>query len=119
MSIKILSSQVSDQIAAGEVVERPASVVKELIENALDAQATSIQVHIKEGGKSLIEVRDDGKGMTKEDAQKCILRHATSKIETIDDLFSLQSFGFRGEALAAISAVSKFTLVTKTKDHVV
>lgn len=114
MSIHILPSQISDQIAAGEVVERPASVVKELIENALDAEATHIEVRIEKGGTSLIEIRDDGSGMSREDATKCILRHATSKIQKIEDLFQIQSFGFRGEALAAIAAVSRLELITKT-----
>ncbi len=115
MPIKILPQKVADQIAAGEVVERPASVVKELVENALDARAENIDIYISDGGKSLIEVRDDGLGMTRSDAEKSVLRHATSKIETIDDLFSIRSFGFRGEALAAISAVSKFELITQTE----
>ncbi len=113
MSIKILPQSISDQIAAGEVVERPASVVKELVENSLDAGATNIEIRILDGGKKLIEVIDDGEGMSLEDAKKCVLRHATSKIIKIDDLFQIQSFGFRGEALAAISAVSKFELITK------
>ncbi len=113
MSIHILPSHISDQIAAGEVVERPASVVKELVENALDAGAKHIEVRIEQGGKKLIEVRDNGSGMDREDAAKCILRYATSKIQSIDDLFRIQSFGFRGEALAAICAVSRFELTTK------
>ena len=115
MTIHILSSKVADQIAAGEVVERPASVVKELVENALDAGAGNVDVYIGNGGRTLIEIRDDGRGMKRADAQKCVLRHATSKIQTINDLFSIQSFGFRGEALAAISAVSKFELITQTE----
>jgi DNA mismatch repair protein MutL len=119
MSILILPQKVADQIAAGEVVERPASVVKELVENSLDGRAENIDVYIGDGGKTLIEVRDDGLGMTREDAEKCVLRHATSKIQTIDDLFSIRSFGFRGEALAAISAVSKFELITQTEGDVV
>ena len=113
MKIHILPQEVADQIAAGEVVERPASVVKELMENAIDAEATQIDVFIKDGGKQLIEVRDNGNGMAPEDAQKCVLRHATSKISTIDDVFAIQSFGFRGEALAAISAISDFEVTTK------
>lgn len=114
--IHILPSELSDQIAAGEVVERPASVVKELTENSLDAGATQIEIHIKDGGKDLIKIVDNGSGMTPIDAEKCILRHATSKIQSIDDLFSVHSFGFRGEALAAISSVSEFELLTKTRD---
>ncbi|MCF7830982.1 DNA mismatch repair endonuclease MutL [Candidatus Gracilibacteria bacterium] len=113
MPIKILPQSISDQIAAGEVVERPASVVKELIENSLDAGASQLEIRILDGGKKIIEVMDDGQGMSLDDAKKCILRHATSKIDKIDDLFQIQSFGFRGEALAAISAVSKFNLITK------
>jgi len=113
MSIKILPEEIQNQIAAGEVVERPASIIKELIENAIDAGANFIQVKIDAGGKERIEVIDNGKGMSEEDAKKSTLRHATSKIETIDDIFSIQSYGFRGEALAAISSVSVFTLITK------
>ncbi len=116
MPIQILPPEISDQIAAGEVVERPSSVIKELVENAIDAGATNIEIYIERGGKKLIEVRDDGRGMSESDAEKCILRHATSKIQKIDDLFSIQSFGFRGEALAAISAVSNFELLTKVED---
>ncbi len=116
MKINILPTEIADQIAAGEVVERPASVIKELVENSVDAEAQNISIHIKNGGKDLIEVHDDGAGMTKVDAEKCVLRHATSKIKTIDDLFSIRSFGFRGEALAAISAVSDFEILTKTTD---
>ncbi len=114
MSIQVLPPKIADQIAAGEVVERPSSAVKELVENAIDAGAQNIEIFIKSGGKKHIEVRDDGRGMEKEDAKKCFLRHATSKIKHIDDLFSIQSFGFRGEALAALSAVSDFELLTKT-----
>ena len=113
-SIQLLPSCIADQIAAGEVVERPASVVKELVENSLDAGATSVSVKIEQGGKKLIEVEDNGSGMSREDGEMSLLRHATSKIHSIDDLFALQTFGFRGEALAAICAVSKFQLLTKT-----
>ncbi len=113
MSIKILSPEIANQIAAGEVVERPASVIKECVENSLDAGAKNIEIWIEDGGKKLIKIVDDGSGMSPEDAKKCHLRHATSKITKIDDLFTVQSFGFRGEALAAISAVSDFTLITK------
>ncbi len=116
MKIHILPHQIADKIAAGEVVERPASVVKECVENSLDANAVNIEVHIDRSGKKLIEIRDDGEGMSKEDAEKCILRHATSKITQIDDLFSISTFGFRGEALASIAAVSHFSLLTKTKN---
>lgn len=113
MSIQILPPEIQNQIAAGEVVERPASVVKECIENSIDAGATHIEIRIEEGGKHLIQITDNGSGMSPEDAEKSLLRHATSKIKSIDDLFSIQSYGFRGEALAAISSVSDFELVTK------
>ena len=116
MAIHILSPEIADQIAAGEVVERPASVIKELVENAVDAEAQNISIYIEQGGKSLIEIRDDGQGMTPEDAEKSILRHATSKIQSIDDIFAIRSFGFRGEALAAIASISRFRLLTKTKN---
>ena len=115
MKIKLLSPEVADQIAAGEVVERPASVVKELVENSLDSGATEIDIYIENGGIDLIRILDNGCGMSPEDAEKCTLRHATSKVRVIDDLFSVHTFGFRGEALAAISAVSKFQLITKTE----
>ncbi len=116
MVIQVLPSHVSDQIAAGEVVERPASVIKELVENSIDAGARNIEVRIEAGGKKTLEVIDDGIGMSPEDAEKCVLRHATSKIQIIDDLFAVQSFGFRGEALAAIAAVSRFELITRSKE---
>ncbi|HEY5714334.1 MAG TPA: DNA mismatch repair endonuclease MutL [Candidatus Gracilibacteria bacterium] len=113
--IQVLSPEIANQIAAGEVVERPASVVKELVENAIDAGATHIEVRIHGGGTELIQVADNGSGMSEDDAIKCFLRHATSKITSIEDLFSIQSFGFRGEALAAISSVSDFEIITKTQ----
>ena len=114
--IKILSADVSNKIAAGEVVERPASVVKELIENALDAGSTSIRVEIRAGGKRLIRVSDNGSGMEREDALLALERHATSKVSRIEDLESIQTFGFRGEALASIASVSQFELLTRTAD---
>ena len=114
--IRLLPEGLSNQIAAGEVVQRPASVVKELLENAIDAGATSIQLIVREGGKSLIQVIDNGRGMNRGDARMCFERHATSKISTSDDLFRIRTKGFRGEALAAISSVSQVELKTKTKD---
>ena len=114
--IKILSADVANKIAAGEVVERPASVVKELIENAIDAESTSIRVEIRAGGKRLIRVSDNGIGMEREDALLALERHATSKVGRIEDLESIQTFGFRGEALASIASVSQFELLTRTAD---
>jgi DNA mismatch repair protein MutL len=110
--VRVLSPEVAHRIAAGEVIERPASAVKELIENSLDAGATRIEVEIEGGGASLIRVRDDGEGMSAEDAERAVGRHATSKILTADDLASVDTLGFRGEALHAIGAVSSLTLTT-------
>src|SRR6188768_2403805 len=116
MPIRLLSSEVSSQIAAGEVVERPASVVKELIENALDAGARSIDLAIEDGGRQLIRISDDGSGMSRDDAILSLERHATSKIRTAQDLVGVRSFGFRGEALAAICSVSHLELETAPHD---
>ncbi len=116
MPITLLSEDVINKIAAGEVIERPASVVKELLENSLDAKATKITIEIEACGKELISITDNGEGMSEEDAVKSILRHATSKIQSADDLFSINTLGFRGEALASIAAVSKLSLTTKRKE---
>ena len=113
--IKILPDHIANQIAAGEVIQRPASVVKELIENAVDAGSTKIQVIIKDAGKTLIQVIDNGNGMNQADAVLCFERHATSKISSADDLFSLSTKGFRGEALASIASIAHVVLKTKTE----
>jgi DNA mismatch repair protein MutL len=113
--IHVLSDAVANQIAAGEVIQRPSSVVKELMENAVDAEATSIRVIIKDAGKTLIQVVDNGTGMSERDAERCFERHATSKISTAEDLFSIRTRGFRGEALASMAAVSEVTLKTRSK----
>ena len=114
--INVLSFDVANLIAAGEVVDRPASVVKELMENALDAGATSITVEIQNGGVSFIRVSDNGCGMEAEDLPVAVLRHATSKIKEANDLDGIATLGFRGEALAAISAVSKVRIFSKVAD---
>lgn len=118
-TISLLPDHVANQIAAGEVVQRPASVVKELLENAIDAGATQIRLIIKDAGKSLIQVIDNGKGMNPFDARMCFERHATSKINKADDLFTLTTKGFRGEALASIGAIAQVELKTKQEDDVV
>lgn len=114
--ITVLDSKTIDHIAAGEVVERPASVVKELVENACDAGATAVTVEIKDGGTTFIRVTDNGSGIEKSQVQKAFLRHATSKIRTVEDLLKVKSMGFRGEALSSISAVGMVEMITKTKD---
>jgi DNA mismatch repair protein MutL len=114
--IQLLPDAIANQIAAGEVVQRPASVVKELMENALDAGADHIELHFKDGGSSFIQVIDNGKGMSETDARMCWERHATSKIKKAEDLFDLHSFGFRGEALASIAAVARVEMKTKRRE---
>ena len=115
--IKVLDKNVADKIAAGEVIERPISIVKELVENALDAGADNLVVEIKNGGKTYIRVTDNGCGIPCEEVETAFLRHATSKIETASDLDAIDTLGFRGEALASIAAVTRTELVTKTADR--
>ena len=114
--IHVLDEQTVNKIAAGEVVERPASVIKELVENAIDAGAKKIEVEIMSGGISFMRVTDNGRGMSAEDARLAVLRHATSKLRQVSDLAAIDTLGFRGEALATISAVSKFSLMTRLID---
>lgn len=114
--IRVLEKQIADKIAAGEVIERPVSIIKELVENSIDAGATSVIVEIKKGGKSYIRVTDNGSGIQSEDVDKAFLRHATSKIQVAKDLDSIETLGFRGEALASICAVTRTELLTKTED---
>lgn len=115
-NIHILSDEVASQIAAGEVIERPSSVVKELVENSIDAGASQIDIRIKEAGKSLIEVVDNGKGIGFDDLEMVVLRHATSKLQFAKDLFNIKTLGFRGEAIASIASVSHFQLISKSVD---
>ena len=114
--IRLLPDSVANQIAAGEVIQRPASVVKELMENSVDAGASNIKVIIKDAGKTLIQVTDDGSGMSETDGRLSFERHATSKISTASDLFAINTKGFRGEALASIAAVAMVELKTKKKE---
>ena len=118
-TIELLDEETIDKIAAGEVIERPASIVKELVENAIDAGASSITVEIKDGGISFIRVTDNGEGIAKDQIKKAFFRHATSKLRNVSDLETLHSLGFRGEALSSIAAVSQVELMTKTKDELV
>jgi len=113
--IVLLDELTINQIAAGEVIERPASVVKELIENSIDAGATNITVEVKNGGIKQIRIKDNGGGMSKDDLEFAFERHATSKIRTADDLETVKSMGFRGEALASVAAIANVELVTKTE----
>ena len=113
MTIRRLPDAIANQIAAGEVVERPASAVKELVENAIDAGANSIDVRVTDGGRAAITVSDDGHGMTPDELLLCVERHATSKLPN-DDLIDIQHLGFRGEALPSIGAVSRLSITTRT-----
>ena len=116
--IQVLDQVTIDKIAAGEVIERPASIVKELVENAIDAGATHVTIEIEEGGISLIHITDDGSGIMKEDIRNAFLRHSTSKIRNVEDLLHITSLGFRGEALSSIAAVTKVEVITKTKEAI-
>ena len=115
--IQLLPDNIANQIAAGEVIQRPASAAKELLENAVDAGASSIQLIVNDAGKALIQVIDNGRGMSETDARMCFERHATSKINTIDDLFRIRTMGFRGEALASIAAVAQVELKSRKPDQ--
>ena len=115
--ITVLDQSTINKIAAGEVIERPSSVVKELLENAIDAQATAVTVEIRDGGISYIRVTDNGCGIPKEEVPLAFLRHSTSKIKSVEDLFTVSSLGFRGEALSSIASVAQVELITKTSER--
>ena len=115
--IQLLPDHVANQIAAGEVIQRPASAAKEMLENALDAGANIIQLYVKDAGKTLLQVVDNGCGMSYKDAKMCFERHATSKIKNANDLFAIKTMGFRGEAMASIAAISHVEINTKLTDN--
>src|SRR5438093_12832887 len=115
--IRLLSDQVANQIAAGEVIERPASVVKELLENSLDAGASNLRIEVEGGGRRLIRVADDGCGMLRDDAMLAFERHATSKLRDVKDLLSIATLGFRGEALPSIASVSRLLLESRSAEE--
>ena len=115
-SIELLDQNTIDKIAAGEVIERPASIVKELVENSIDAKSSAINIEIKNGGIDFIRITDNGSGIDASQIRKAFLRHSTSKIRQVEDLLSIRSLGFRGEALSSIAAVAQVELITKTKN---